>query len=84
MKTIEFRCEECNKLLAKITGKEFETTHTYDEPFSLSDDGLFHEHLEIQCPRCKHLNRKELYAYKFLNMEALEAHNRVLRHGDNV
>lgn len=69
MKTTEFRCEKCSKLLAKLTGDGHFMNFS-----TVGNNGT----IEMKCPRCKTFNRKEL------NIEALEAHNRVSRHGDNV
>lgn len=104
MKTTEFRCEKCDKLLAKFAGEwKFGDSKEDDRTYIVGGAG---QYLEIKCPRCKTVNKKEMVGDecvfrkeiragvtvhmpksqvgKGIAKEALEAHNRVSRHGDNV
>lgn len=134
MKTTEFRCGECGKLLAKFTGDL-----CFKDSDRIDDDKYY---IEIKCLRCKHVTTREITGYrnisgmeifgemdvhspkpnisydsesntitvsggelvtmwdvivhmakrdvnfealkKQIDAEALEAHKRVPRHGDNV
>ena len=109
MKTAEFRCEKCDRLLAKFTDTwEFGDSAMNDRTYLVAGCPGGHRHyLEIKCPRCKYLNKKEVFdneraigkrvpsdtitnlptlqiGEQMTSTEALEAHNRVSRHGDNL
>ena len=100
MKPTEFRCEKCDKLLARLTG---ELDSLYGDESTYICDGM-KQHLEIKCSRCKHTNKRELVGAERVfgtkkvdnpavyihglqigkDTEALEAHNQVSRHGDKL
>lgn len=105
MKTTEFRCEKCNRLLAKLA-VEWEFGDSSEDDRTYIIDGA-RQYLEVKCPRCKTINKKEMIGDAcvfgkekhcgttvcmpksqvgkgIVNTEALEALNRVSRHGDNI
>jgi phage FluMu protein Com len=58
MTPTEFRCENCNKLLATFGGElKFGDSKGDDRTCIIEGAG---QYLEIKCPRCKTINKKEM------------------------